>query len=306
MDVGVGLPTMLAGVTPPKAMTWAQAADQGPFSTISTGELVTTGSYDAIVTLAAMATITTRARLMTNVLVLPLHNAGLLAKQAATISLLSDGRLTLGVGIGGKKPILFGLTGDAAAHANYPDFAAAPAPYEGRAKRFEEQLDLMRRIWSGAAPLPGVPPVGPLPATPGGPEILLGGFARAALDRAGKLADGVTIFDHGPDVGKVARDFETARAAWKQHGRSSEPRLVASCYFAAGPDAAEGTNAFLNSHYAYLSADGRARIGGAIRTVGDAHIKSCLREFEQIGASELVFVPMIPEPDQVQRLADCL
>jgi alkanesulfonate monooxygenase SsuD/methylene tetrahydromethanopterin reductase-like flavin-dependent oxidoreductase (luciferase family) len=306
MEVGVGLPTMLAGVNPEGATRWARAADEGPFSTISTGELVTTGSYDAIVTLAAMAMVTTKVRLMTNVLVLPLHNAGLLAKQAATISVLSKGRLTLGVGIGGKKPILFGLTGDASAHANYPDFAAAPAPYEGRAKRFEEQLDLMRRIWSGAAPAPGVPPVGPPPATPGGPEILLGGFAPSALDRAGKMADGITIFDHRPDIGKVAKDFETARAAWKRHGRRSEPRLVASCYFAAGPDAAEGTHAFLNSHYAYLSPEGRARIGAVIRTVGNDQITSCIREFEQIGASELIFVPMIPESTQVERLADCL
>jgi alkanesulfonate monooxygenase SsuD/methylene tetrahydromethanopterin reductase-like flavin-dependent oxidoreductase (luciferase family) len=306
MEVGVGLPTMLAGVDPDKATAWARLADQGPFSTISTGELITTGSYDAIVTLAAMAMATTRVRLMTSVLALPLHNAGLLAKQAATISVFSKGRLTLGVGIGGKKPILFGLTGDASAHANFPDFAAAPAPYAGRADHFEEQLDLMRRIWSGAEPLPGVPPVGPAPVPPGGPEILLGGFAERALDRAGRLADGITIFDHGPDIRKVAADFEIARQAWKRHCRPTEPRLVASFYFAAGPAAAAGTEAFLNSHYAHLSAEGRARIGGVIRGVGDREIRTCIREFEGIGASEVILVPMIPDPGQVDRVVDCI
>ncbi len=306
MQVGVGLPTMLAGVDPDKATSWAEAADHGPFSTISTGELITTGSYDAIATLAAVAMVTTRVRLMTNVLALPLHNAGLLAKQAATISVFSRGRLTLGIGIGGKKPILFGLTGDTSAHANFPDFAAAPAPYAGRARRFEEQLALMRRIWSGAEPFAGVPPVGPSPIPPEGPEILLGGFAERALDRAGRLADGITIFDHGPDIGKVARDFETARQAWKRHDRAAEPRLVASCYFAAGSGAAAGTEAFLNSHYAHLSSEGRARIGSVIRGVGDREIKTCLREFQDIGASEVILVPMIPDPDQVERLADCV
>ena len=195
MRVGIGLPTMLAGAEPSLVLEWARRADSGGLSTLSTGELLTTASYDALVALSAVAAVTERARLMTNVLVVPLHNAGLLAKQAATLDKISAGRLTIGIGVGGRKPILFELTSDPLAHANYPDFAAAPASYEGRADRCDEQVAYMRQIWRGEPPMEGVPPIGPLPVRAGGPELLCGSFAPAAMRRAARWADGVTNFD---------------------------------------------------------------------------------------------------------------
>ena len=210
MKVGVGLPTYLRGVEPDLVYDWARLADVGPFSSLGTGELITTPCYDALTALTAAGAVTTRVRLMTSVLVVPLHNAGLLAKQTATIDKLTGGRLTLGIGIGGKKPILFGITGDEGAHSNFPDYDAAPAPYAGRAARFDEQIDFMKRIWRGEAPAPGVPPVGPAPATQGGPELLIGGFDERAIARAARVAQGLTIFDHGPDVDKIAQQLQPA------------------------------------------------------------------------------------------------
>lgn len=301
MDVGIGLPALLHDVTPERLLEWARRADAGPFSTISTGELLTTPGYDAVVTLAATAVVTERVRLMTNVLAVPLHNAGVLAKQLATICRISGGRVVLGAGIGGKKPVLFGITGDPAAHSNFPDFDAAPAPYRDRAQRFEEQIALMRRIWLGESAAPGTPPVGPPPVRPGGPELLVGGFAQAALERAARLADGVTIFEHGGDTEKVASYFAVATEAWARTGRP-EPRRVASCHFAVGPRAEDHKANYLATHYGHLPPESRAKIGSAI-AVGDQRVTTVLREFEAIGADEVVFVPMASDLEQVDALA---
>jgi alkanesulfonate monooxygenase SsuD/methylene tetrahydromethanopterin reductase-like flavin-dependent oxidoreductase (luciferase family) len=306
VKVGLGLPTMLAGADRSLVLEWARRADAGGLSTLSTGELLTTASYDAIVSLSAVAAVTERARLMTNVLVVPLHNAGVLAKQAATLDQLSLGRLTLGIGVGGRKPILYDLTNDPSAHANYPDYASAPAPYEGRVVRAEEQVEYMRRIWRGEPPLAGVPPVGPLPVRPGGPELLCGSFAPGAIRRAAQWADGMTSFDHGADAAKVGKDFVVARDAWASAGRIEQPRFVASFFFALGPDADKGKAAFLDSHYAHLSDEGKRRIGATIRTTTAAAIIDALRAYADVGADEVLLVPMVPTLDQVDRAIELL
>jgi alkanesulfonate monooxygenase SsuD/methylene tetrahydromethanopterin reductase-like flavin-dependent oxidoreductase (luciferase family) len=306
MKVGVGLPAMLRGVGPDLIFEWARVADDGAFSTLVTGELITTPSYDAMTVLTAAGAATERVRLMTNVLVLPLHNAGILAKQAATMCALTKGRFTLGIGIGGRKPVLYGITGDSSAHANYPDFAAAPASYEGRAARFDGQIELMLRIWSGESPLPDVPPVGPAPFRPGGPEVLIGGFDARAIERAARLANGLTTFDHGADLAKVTASFDLARKGWVEHGRDGEPRLVVGTYFAIGPKAADGKKEFLRTHYHHLSPEGREKLGAVIRLTDATSIREALKAFGDTGADEVVLVPMVPSIDQVERLGELI
>ena len=107
---------------------------------------------------------------MTTILIAPLTNAAVLAKQAATLDTISGGRLTLGVGIGGRED----------------DYRAAFTPFKGRGKRFEEQLTLMKRIWSGEQVEDEVGPVGPAPSHSGGPELLIGASSPVALRRVGR------------------------------------------------------------------------------------------------------------------------
>jgi hypothetical protein len=80
--------------------------------------------------------------------------------------------------------------------------------------------------------------------------------------------------------------------------------LVASTYFALGPDALAGQQRFLDTHYAHLTAEGKARIGDAIRLTSDDAVRQSLKQFESIGADEVLLVPTIPSLDQVHRLAD--
>lgn len=303
MKIGIGLPTHIGGCDRELFLDWAHTADHG-LSTLAVADLVTTPAWDALASLAAAAAVTERVRLFTNVLVLPLRQAGLAAKQAATIDALSKGRLTLGLGAGGKKPVLFEITKDANAHANYPDYAAAPADPAGRATRLDTHVAHMKSLWAGAAPMEGVPPVGPRPVRAGGPELLAGTFAPAAIRRAAEWCDGFACFNHGADGATLETHFRLAYDAWVASGHTGTPRIVGSCLLALGPRADAGKQKYLDTHYEHLTPEGRARIGAAIGEPGDDAARRAAKRYADIGFDELVFVPMIPTIDQVQRLLD--
>src|ERR687889_2563453 len=133
MDIGIGLPATIPGTRGSLILDWAKQAESGPFSSLGILDRLVYPNYEPLITLAAAAAVTSRVRLMSTVLLAPLRRAGVLAKQAATIDALSGGRLTLGLGVGGRED----------------DFQFAPASFHDRGRRFEEQLDLMKRIWAG-------------------------------------------------------------------------------------------------------------------------------------------------------------
>ena len=118
-----------------------------------------------------------RIRLPTSVLLAPLHtNTALFAKQAASLDRISGGRLVLGLGIGGRED----------------DVAASGLTMAGRGRRFDEQLAEMQRIWAGEGRR-DIAPMGPPPARPGGPELILGGSTEASFRRVACVAGGWTM-----------------------------------------------------------------------------------------------------------------
>ena len=171
MKVGVGLPATIPGVSGDRILEWARRVEAGPFSSVGALDRLVFDNYEPLIALAAAAAVTKRVRLMTSVLLAPLRTAGILAKQAASLDALSDGRLTLGLGIGGRAD----------------DFAAAPAEMARRGKRFEEMLETMKRTWAGGPAADGAGAMGPTPGRAGGPELLIGGTSHGAVRRAASL-----------------------------------------------------------------------------------------------------------------------
>src|SRR5258708_30786821 len=102
MRVGVGLPNTVPGADRDLIVKWATSADAGPFSSVGVYDRLLYDSFEALTVLAAVAVLTTRVRLATTVLIGPLRNTALLAKEAATIDALSYGRLTLGLAVGAR------------------------------------------------------------------------------------------------------------------------------------------------------------------------------------------------------------
>src|SRR5947209_2095479 len=210
MKIGIGLPASIRGVSGNLLIDWARKADAGPFSSLGIIDRLVFPNFEPLITLAAAAGVTQRIRLMTTVLLATLRNPGMLAKQAATLDALSGGRLTLGLGVGGRED----------------DFRAAPAEFHNRGKRFEEQITTMKRIWSGQPLSDDVGPIGPQPVQEGGPEILIGGYSPTAIKRVGRWGDGIILGGSGDPT--VAHQFYSiAEESWKAEGRSGKPRFVA-------------------------------------------------------------------------------
>lgn len=136
------------------------------------------GVYEPLVTLSYIAASTTRVRLGTSVLLLALRDPFVVAKQAATLDRLSQGRFTLGVGIGWDRD----------------EFAAVGADFGDRAGRLDEALRLLRQLFDvGSGPFDGTRfgfATGVFaPAPSDGLRIMVGGTSDAALRRAARVAD---------------------------------------------------------------------------------------------------------------------
>jgi alkanesulfonate monooxygenase SsuD/methylene tetrahydromethanopterin reductase-like flavin-dependent oxidoreductase (luciferase family) len=285
MDIAIGLPATIPGTSGSLVLDWARRADSGPFSSLGIIDRLVYPNYEPLITLSAAASVTDRIRVMSTILIAPLRRGGVLAKQAATIDALSGGRLTLGVGVGARED----------------DFLAAPASYHDRASRFEEQLELMRRVWSGQPVSDEVGPMGPPPVQPGGPELLIGGYSPAAIRRVGRWGDGF-ISGGIPDPEQVRQMFDVAEESWRAEGREGRPRLVGCIYYALGPGAAERGADYIRDYYSYF--------GPAVEDMASSIpsspeiIQSLFQAFEDIGADELVCWPTVAELDQVDRLAE--
>ncbi|MYT14442.1 Flavin-dependent oxidoreductase, luciferase family (includes alkanesulfonate monooxygenase SsuD and methylene tetrahydromethanopterin reductase) [Streptomyces sp. SceaMP-e96] len=279
MSVGLGLPIG----DPAQLLSWARRAEATPFTTVALLDRLVFGNPEPLITLATLAGATSRIRLQTEVLLAPLHRTALLAKQAATLDLLSGSRFTLGIGIGGRDD----------------DYLASGIDLRTRGRRLDTQMATLRRLWSGEPLSADVGPIGPAPARPGGPEVLFGGFVPAALERVARWGDGFLGAALPP--GHMDGLFRQVEDAWDRAGRTGRPRLVAQVNAALGPQLTlDRARAELRAYYAPHSYTDHVVNG--LLTSGD-QIREAVAAFRAIGADEVMLYCWSPDPDQVERLA---
>lgn len=166
--------------------------------------------------LAFVAAVTDRIRLGTGTLILPEHNPVSLAKLTATIDRLSKGRLELGIGVGWLKE----------------EFAALGVPWEGRGRRAEEYMEVMRRLWSDEETSFDGEHVHldravcePKPFRASGVPVVVGGHSDAAARRAGRFGDG---FFPAASPERVGELIAVMRRAAEDAGRNPDEIEITS------------------------------------------------------------------------------
>ena len=274
MKIGIGLPVD----DPDVLQEWAVRADAGPFSTLGLLDRLVWHNPEPLVTLAALAGVTSRIRLQTEVLLAPLRGTALLAKQVATLDRLCGGRFTLGLGIGGRAD----------------DHAAAGVELRGRGRRFDAQLTRMRELW-GASP----DAIGPAPASPGGPELLFGAFRPAALARVARFGDGLLCAAPPSWAGDL---FRAVEHDWAEHARPGRPRLVGQVNVALGPDdVVDAARAAMGAYYGFTG-NADHMLGGLLTAPG--RVRDAVGAFADLGADEVVLYCWATDVAQVDRMAD--
>jgi alkanesulfonate monooxygenase SsuD/methylene tetrahydromethanopterin reductase-like flavin-dependent oxidoreductase (luciferase family) len=243
-------------------------------------------NFEPLVTLAAAAALTTRVRLMTEVLISLVRNTTILAKESATLDLLSRGRLTLGLGLGGRED----------------DYLATGVPYEHRGKRLEEQLEQMKRIWAGQTACANVGPIGPRPAQTHGPQLLLGGYTAGTIQRVTRYADGIIAGTN--EIKQIDQTFRAVEQGWQEAGRAGRPHLVAQIDIALEMRDGEQGRKNVLDYYATLPTFAASKAATLLTT--SQQLLDTMHTLEQIGTDEIVFFTWNTEIEQIGRIADLL
>jgi probable F420-dependent oxidoreductase len=283
--LGFGLPVSGSWATPGTVAAVARRAEELGYASLWSFQRVVVpvdddygpqyrSVLDPVVALGFAAAVTDRVRLGTAIVNAPFLPPAVLAKQLATVDVLSGGRLDAGLGLGW------------APH----EFAAVGVPYERRGARTAEYVACLRALWADDpvefhGEFYDVPPsrMQPKPVQRPAPPVLLGGSADVALRRAGRIADGwISASRH--NLAAIATAIGTVRGAAAEAGRDPAAlRIVVRGVLQLGEDV--------------RGADGvRKPLTGSAEQVRDD-----LGRLHEAGVTEvfldLNFVPWVGSPD---------
>ena len=206
--------------------------------------------FESITTLGFLASITESVKLGSSILLAPLREPMILAKQIATLDSLSNGRVMVGVGIGWNKK----------------EFELLGCDFKNRTKTIVENIKTMRKMWAGAYSDQGYS-CEPMPVAESGPPILIGGQSKGALERVKLFGDG------WHPVGISPEEYMTGVQKIKEV-KKNECIWSLRINFAA--------NQRINSQY--VGADGSPRL----RLVGSTdEIISKIQKYQNAGVTQL-------------------
>lgn len=291
MKVGMTLPIMEPGLNADMLETWSRTVDEGPYSSLAFGERMAFDNPDTIALLGATAAWTKRVRLVTTIIIAQLHDPVMLAKALATADMLSKGRLSVGLGLGGREE----------------DYRAAGADLSTKTNaEVARRALIMKRVWAGEKVVETIEPVGPPPVQKGGPELLAGAQGPKSTRLAATWADGISGFTFDLNMQAQKEAFDLARAVFKEEGRPA-PRLATAFWFAIGDNARPQVQKHLRHYMNWID---KAALEAMLPTVGfagtAAELKETLKRIADLGADETVLIPTSDDIDQVKRAADII
>ncbi len=249
---------------------------------------------DSLTTLTAIAARTKRIKLGTGILVLTLRNPVLLAKQLSSMDQLSDGRLLMGMASGWYKR----------------EFDAAGIPFEKRGKIMDENLEILRRLWTekkvdgeyvnhklSAAVMY------PKPVQEPSIPILIGGYVDKVLQRAGVVGQGwLTYFYRAEDF---AKSWAKIRNYAAEAGKDPDALLNASQLpIMVGPSkeaVKDEMMDWLNKEWDFPAYSDCTRESAIMGSVDECVAQ--LKEHQAVGVQKIIFVPYKYRMDQVETIA---
>jgi alkanesulfonate monooxygenase len=249
---------------------------------------------DAMITLTAIAARTTRIRLGTGVLVLPLRNPTTAAKALGTLDVVSGGRLILGVAAGWYAR----------------EFDAVGVPFRERGPQFERNLEILTRLWTEDRVTVRIDEFNlrdavmlPRPVQAPRPPILVGGYVDAALRRAACLADGWLTYFYTPE--SFTRSWSKVLGFAREAGRDPAAlRATNQVAIHVGRSRSE-TEApmmkWLQTEWD-VAAWSESTVAHAIHGSPDDCVAE-LRRHLATGVHRLILIPYRYQPEQVERIA---
>ncbi len=281
------LPTMLPGLTRSLLLEWCDAVDTGAYRSLAVGERLAFDNLEMHTTLSFAAARTERVRIAPTLVILPMHPVALAAKQLATLDVVSDGRVDIVVGVGGREQ----------------DFRCAERPVTNRHQMLDEQVAELRRLWAGGEAHEGAPAVGPPPVQPGGPIVLGSALGPKSMARAARWADGVMGFSLSPDTEEWVLTFGAVSAAWEAAGREERPRHSTSFWYSLDPDADHVLREYAR-RYLGVFGDGAADMMASLTTAaGPERIATALGRLNEAGCDEVYLVPTTIDPGHLDQVA---
>ena len=246
-------------------------------------------TLDPIVFMAYLASRMRNMKFGTSALVLPTRHPVVLAKQLATLDFLSKGRLLLVVGLGGDDS---------------KDFEATGARKEERGRRADEAIVLMKKLWNeenvnfdgrfySARDLTLIP----RPWQKGGPPLWIGGRSKAALRRAGHLADGWLVSSATPK--EVEAGIEAIRGHAAEVGREvpeDHYGILIPFFFARTAEEAEKIAARSPRRRQDISPQQYSALGPPNQ------VRQKIQAYTASGATKFVMRPFGPKEIQIEQV----
>jgi probable F420-dependent oxidoreductase len=249
---------------------------------------------DSLTVLTAIAARTKRIKLGTGILVLPLRNAVGLAKQLSSMDQLSGGRLVMGMASGWYKR----------------EFDAMGIPFDKRGKIMDENLDVLRRLWtepsvSGQYPTAGYNPSKAVmyPKPSQRIPLLIGGYVDRVLKRAATVGDGWLTYFYTPEG--FTKSWTKICEFAKEGGKDPDKLLNASQLpIMIGPskDAVKADMLdWLNKEWDFPAQSDCTRDSAIMGSVDECAEQ--LRRHQAVGVQKIIFVPYKYKMDQIEAIA---
>ncbi len=274
----MSIPSTIEGVDIDTLKRWMQVIDDGPYSRLSTGERIASPFLDLQIVLAAAAALTQRVPIQSLISLVPIHEEVLIAKQAASIDVLSNGRYTLGVGVGVREYDYILMN--------------KQEHFKGRLARLDRQIETLRDIWRGEYVLPkDAPPIGPAPIQPGGPKLFSSSLGPKSMARSARWADGLAGFNLTADLGELKQVHDAFIAAWQQAGRNGKPWMQVALWFSLGPDAEDKLRAFAKDYMMIFGPEFAEQQSQRCWLNSEDMIRKAVAQLAEIGYDEVILTP---------------